>query len=139
MLSILLQSGLFIWFILSIFLVAVDDTLGMYLKILGEMTNYLMIFFILSNMLNQIKSALYFATGFLMLGWYLYYTPQDFINGGYGNVIHVVYCLVDIATIVYITTSLLWACYSSQQRLSIKTQVDNIIKHRFNIWSYPIL
>lgn len=138
MLSILLQSGLFLWFILSIFLVGFDTTIDLDLKILGELTNLLMVSFILSNMFNQNKSVLYFTTGLLMLGWYLYYTPQDFIHSGYSGLMHTVYCLIDAATIVYLSASLLWASYSKKERLAIKTQLENITKYKFNIFAYPL-
>lgn len=138
MLSILIQSGLFIWFILSILLVGLDITLDLDLKLLGELTNLLMLSFILSNMFNQNKGVLYYATGFLMLGWYLYYTPQDFVHFGYSSLMHTVYCLVDIATIAYLTASLIWASYSQKERLSIKAQLDNINKYKFNLIRYPL-
>lgn len=120
MLTMLLQLGLFCWFILSVYLVAKDSTLSLQLKIIGEITNFMALGYIASNMIGENHSILFYTVGILLLGWYLYYTPQDIVNNGYTPAEKITYVIIDISMLIYLISSLTIAfCTSTTNTYSI--------------------
>lgn len=112
MITAFMQMGLFCWFILSLFLVYNDSTLGFYLKIVGEFINIFCLGYIASNMFNQNSGILYFMMGTILLGWYIYFTPQDFHNTGYGPIEKFTYVAIDISMIIYLISSMTIALFT---------------------------
>lgn len=106
--AFLLQISLLVWFFISLYLVAIDPTLSLQLKITGEILNLLSIGFIATNMIDTCtNTVLYYSIAAILLGWYLYYTNQDWNNAGYSPAKRYGYTALDIAFIIYISTSTL--------------------------------
>jgi hypothetical protein len=135
MLSILLQSGLFIWFILSLYLVATDASLEINLKILGEWLNLFSLFFIAANMVNENSGILYYGTGISLLAWYFYYTPQDISNPYYTDLEKVCYGTIDIAFIIYLISSMTLSISGAYlDKFSIFKQLEQVKHLNFGIF-----
>lgn len=107
MLSIILQFGLFIWYILSLYFVGTDTTISPQLVITGEIINLLCLGYILSNIRGENNDLLFNFVGFLLLAWYIYYTPLDIIHQGYTPIEKFTYVLIDFSTIIYLILSLI--------------------------------
>ena len=133
MISVLWQSILFIWFTISLYLVAVDSTLNPQLKIFGEIINLLSLAFVAANMTienqpvdwnNTAFAILYFIVNIILLAWYMYYTPIDF-KANYPVSEKILYCSVDVAMLIYLFTTLLGALFIKviPEKLSIINQM----------------
>jgi hypothetical protein len=107
MITSFLQIGLFLWFILSLFLVAHDKTVSFELMCIMEVVNILCLGYIGANIFKQNSGILYFTIGVILLAWYIYFTPQDFHNMGYGRIEKFTYLAIDLAMIVYLSSSML--------------------------------
>lgn len=123
MVSIIGQSALFIWFIFSIYLVAIDPHLTSLLRMIGQAINLLSMAFIATNMVledqpknkkqpysNSVNETafviLYVSINSILLAWYIYYTPIDF-KANYKLAEKIMFCTVDISMIIYLLTTLL--------------------------------
>ncbi len=112
MMSVIFQSLLLCWYFLSLYLVAKDHTVGLYLKIVMEMVNLLCICFIANNLFNLVQYkgiayyVVYYSIALVLLMWYMYYTPLDISNPGYSLQEKIIYVCVDIITIIYLIVSM---------------------------------
>lgn len=99
-----------VWFLYSLYSVFVDPTLSTQTRISGEIINCLSLFLcidIYKNGYNKATFALYALT-FLILAWYLYYTPIDLHNAGYTIFWKILFVLVDVSFILYLLGTLLF-------------------------------
>lgn len=133
MLAIFLQSGLFFWFIYSMYAVFIDSTLDKNLKILGEITNILALGYIASNITGQNYGVLYFIIGIVLLAWYLYYTPKDMSNSGYTNIQRFVYVTIDVTMLIYLISSLTLALYGTTIINKYIFNVSNNNLHQYGL------
>ena len=111
MLSIILQFGLFIWYILSLYFVGTDTTISPQLMITGEIINLLCLGYILSNIKGQNNDILFSWIGIILLAWYIYYTPLDIIHQGYSPIEKITYVAIDFSTLIYLMLSLTLAFF----------------------------
>lgn len=112
------------WYVASLFLVAADYTLSLQLKITGEIINLLFIGIIAENLLQQkAKNISYYLIVSILLVWYLYYTPLDFLNKGYTIGQHYGYTIIDIVSIIYLVRIQLFFCFESVKARLIKVKM----------------
>lgn len=106
---ILLQSGLLIWYFVSLYLVFIDKTISTQLKIMGEMINLLCIGFVATTMFHKtdIHNILYYTVAFILIVWYIYYTPQDWYNPEYTAIEKYGYTAIDLITMLYLFIAIL--------------------------------
>lgn len=109
MAGLIFQSGLFLWFLFSLYLVAIDTTLSLKIKIIGEMINVLCLGYIGANATGNNQSLTFFLIGIGLLGWFFYYTPHDILNTGYTLLEKSIYVTVDICMILFLSMSLWFA------------------------------
>ena len=136
MTSIFFQSILFGWFVYSLYLVAVDNTLSTDMKILGETINILCLGFIASNMLNQTHHFMFFLIGFFLLGWFIYYTPIDFLNTGYTKWEKRLYVTVDVSMIIFLSSALFFG-FSMKNHDELKSNLESLRihdKYELRLW-----
>lgn len=102
------QLGLFLWYFISLYLIATDDTLSFQLKVTCEIINLLCIGFIGTNIFDKyVATKLYYMVAMILIAWYIYFTPQDFNNSGYSLKEKIIYVGIDLATLFYLFGSLM--------------------------------
>ena len=136
MLSILLQSGLFIWFILSfIWFVPKDQTLALDIKIFGEIINLFCLGYISANMSGQNHGILFWQLGIMLIVWYFYITPKDLFNPDYTPVQRNGFVAIDITFIIYLIITLtLSSSHAYLNKFTMINQLDQIKNLNFGIF-----
>lgn len=102
-----LQNCLWIWQIAGIVLIIQDPTLSPTLKFIGFIVNFSFFLYITSNIFKQAINILSYGIAFMILCWYIYYTPIDITNPGYTLWQKIFYGMIDIASIIYLIGSIL--------------------------------
>lgn len=125
----LIQLILFGWQFYGLLMIWADPTLSPDLKFLGTIINVTFFFYIFVQVAEQQWNILNWAVGTMLLVWYLYYTPIDFHNPGYGPWRKFVYVSIDIFSIFYLGYTLTtnsFAKLGNKIKIKIYIQIHEI-------------
>jgi hypothetical protein len=123
-------SFLLVWYCISIWNTYFDNTLGQNLKICAQIINFMMCSLLARVIFNKFKNPriLDFSCCFILLSWFLYYTPQDSSNGGYNMIMHLFYISIDLYTILFLIDSFLGFLTETSFFKKSGKKIDNIYK-----------
>jgi hypothetical protein len=101
--------GLFTWYIISLYTVAMQTTISLAMKVVGECINVLCLMFILHTLFGSpsIDIGTYTIVGIMLIIWFSYYTFVDASGITSTNpYVALFYVIIDVSTFLYIAVYL---------------------------------
>jgi hypothetical protein len=130
------NSGLLVWYGISMYTTYLDNTIGTNLKILGEFINFLMVSLLFRVVFGGYKkpTGLDFCVCAALFFWFIYYTVIDAASYQYPTFVRIFYTTIDCYSLIFLIDTF--------SNLIVNTEIYKSTKERMNgifRWSLAFL
>lgn len=102
----LIKTGLYLllgWYFISLYIVFIDTTLDLGIKIAGEIINYLMIIMLIRVIKWEYRMPAFtdLSVISMMIIWFFFSTIRDYNDPGYGFLLKMFYLAIDLLSTAF--------------------------------------